>query len=117
MKINTPRHGTVVAYLALFIAMGGTAAAATGGSFVLGRANKESAKATLSNGAGTPLGLYAKRGYAPLAVNSTMKVGNLNADMLDGLSSSAFQRSTARSCTSGSFIKSISASGAVACAA
>jgi hypothetical protein len=39
-----PSHGTVVAYLALFVALGGTSYAMTGGNFILGQ----------SNGAGTP---------------------------------------------------------------
>ncbi len=36
-RIHLPRpaHATVVAYVALFVAMSGTAVAATGGSFVL----------------------------------------------------------------------------------
>jgi hypothetical protein len=34
-----PTHGTVVAYLALFIALGGTTYAATGGNFILGQSN------------------------------------------------------------------------------
>jgi hypothetical protein len=34
-----PSHGTVVAYLALFVALGGTAVAANGGNFILGQSN------------------------------------------------------------------------------
>src|SRR5690349_9010282 len=34
-----PSHGTVVAYVALFVALGGTALAANGGNFILGQSN------------------------------------------------------------------------------
>ena len=39
MNFKRPSHGVVVAYLALFVAMTGTATAATGGSFILGKGN------------------------------------------------------------------------------
>ena len=39
---------------------------------------------------GTPLALNAKPGTAPLKVNSGVKVGNLNADRVDGVDSTAF---------------------------
>lgn len=52
-----PSHGTVVAYLALFIALGGTTYAATGGNFILGKSNSAGAPTQLSspttNAAGT----------------------------------------------------------------
>ena len=41
--MKRPQHSTVVAYLALFVALGGTASAATGGTFLLGRSNYASA--------------------------------------------------------------------------
>jgi hypothetical protein len=73
---------------------GGVAYAANGGAFLLGRSNSETATATLANGAGTPLSLVARSGYAPLKVNSAVKVANLNADRLDGIDSTQFLRST-----------------------
>jgi hypothetical protein len=82
--MRRPSHATVVAYLALFIALGGTAAAATGGTFVLGGANTESTEASLSNSTGTPLALDAPSGHAPLAVNRTVQINNLNAQYLGG---------------------------------
>jgi hypothetical protein len=91
-RLRSPRHGTVVAYLAMFLALGGTASAATGGTFLLGQSNPESAKATLSSSAGTPLALKAPSGAAPLQVNRKILVRNLNADYLAGLHASAFQR-------------------------
>jgi hypothetical protein len=44
-----PSHATVVAYLALFIALGGTTYAATGGNFILGQANTAGAPTQLSS--------------------------------------------------------------------
>jgi hypothetical protein len=71
---------------------GGTAVAATGGTFILGRSNAASTTTTLTNSAGTPLALNAKTGTAPLRVNTTVKVPNLNADTVDGLHSTSFAR-------------------------
>lgn len=94
LKIKAPSHGTCVAYLALFMAMGGTAAAATGGTFVLGRGNTATTQTALSNtGAGPVLSLSARTGQAPLAVGASAgKATNLNADKLDGLDSTQLVR-------------------------
>lgn len=88
------RHTTVVAYLALFTALGGTAYAATGGNFVLGHANQAGKTSSLTNtGSGPALRLATRNGTTPaLAVSNGAKIAHLNADALDGLSSSAFQR-------------------------
>jgi hypothetical protein len=95
---HRPSHATVVAYLALVVAVGGgTAFAATGGTFVIGKANKETTTTSLTRTtAGAPLTLVAKAGSAPLAVSSTVKVAKLNADLLDGKDSTAFQPKIAR---------------------
>ena len=105
LRQSRPSHGTVVAYLALFIALGGTAVAATGGNVILGKANSASSKTSLSaaisstalqltnTGTGTgatALGLNVASGHAPFTVNSPTKVANLNADRLDGQDSTAF---------------------------
>ncbi|CAB4846226.1 unannotated protein [freshwater metagenome] len=89
------RAALALSVVAVVVAMSGTAIAATGGSFILGRGNAETTTAGLTNTAGIPLSLAAKTGYAPLAVNSTVKVARLNADLLDGVDSSLFLRSTA----------------------
>jgi hypothetical protein len=104
---SRPSHATVVAYLALFVALGGTTYAATGGNFILGQPNSASSTTSLtrtgantakglqvtntSTGAGaTALGLNVASGHAPFTVNSGTKVTNLNADKLDGIDSSGF---------------------------
>ncbi len=77
----------------LVIVLGGMgiADAATGGNFLLGRANTESSKATLSNSRGTPLSLVAPKNTAPLSVNRRTMVPNLNAQFVGGLNSSALK--------------------------
>jgi hypothetical protein len=89
-----PKHATVVAYLALFVALGGSAYAATGGNFVLGHSNAANQATALKNtGSGPALKLTTGDGAtAPLAVSNGTKVAKLNADQVDGLSAAAFQR-------------------------
>jgi hypothetical protein len=86
--MKRPSHGTVVAYLALFMAMSGTAVAATGGAFLLGKSNTAGATTTLtSSGAGAALALKAHSASAPaLSVNTKAVVPNLNAAYLGGAS-------------------------------
>jgi hypothetical protein len=112
-----PNHATVVAYLALFIALGGTTYAATGGNFILGQSNSASSKTSLSapisnkalqltntsTGTGaTALGLNVASGHPPFTVNSAAKVANLNAEKLDGKDSTELTTSavnaTANAC-------------------
>src|SRR6478736_1677897 len=95
----------VISLVALSVSLGGTAWAATGGNFILGQANGATTQTGLTaNFAGktlqlantntaagaTPLGLVAGTGRPPFTTNSTTKVTNLNADMLDGIDSTAF---------------------------
>jgi hypothetical protein len=97
--------GTVMGGLALFISLSGVAYAATGGNFILGQSNNATKQTKLtanvaartlqlengSTGAGaSALGLTVASGKAPLTVNSNTRVGNLNADLLDGRNSTAF---------------------------
>src|SRR5204863_4972279 len=99
--------GNVVSLVALFVALGGTTYAATGGNFLLGKSNAADATTSLSaspafagkalqvtntgTGAGaTALGLNVASGHAPFTVNSGTKVANLNADKLDGIDSTGF---------------------------
>lgn len=73
--------------LVTLVLSSGTAVAATGGKFILGGSNTVNRTSTLTNSAGTALSLNSKAGTAPLRVNRTTKVANLNSDRLDGLDS------------------------------
>jgi hypothetical protein len=53
-----PSHATVVAYLALFIALGGTTYAATGGNFILGQPNTAGAPTQLSSATTNSAGAF-----------------------------------------------------------
>jgi hypothetical protein len=98
-----------VALLALFVALSGVGIAATGGNFILGTPNTATSpteltasgaastsalKLTNNNTAtgSTALELNVPAGKAPMKVNSRTKVTNLNADLLDGLESTAWVR-------------------------
>ncbi|HEY2505105.1 MAG TPA: hypothetical protein VGI58_01195 [Streptosporangiaceae bacterium] len=76
----------VAVVLALIFGGVGAASAATGRVFILGRANTETTTAKLSDSRGTPLSLAAPRGRAPLTVNRTAQVKNLNVQYVGGLS-------------------------------
>jgi hypothetical protein len=54
----------------------------------------------LANGKGTPLSLAAKKGTPPLKVNNTVKVKNLNSDLLDGKDSTSFLGKSGRAADS-----------------
>ena len=96
-----------VASLALTLNLAGIAYAATGGNFILG--NKNTANKTtalvgspakgpeLSVTNGTPghaaAAFHTSSTAQPFTVSSSTTVGGLSADLLDGLSSAAFQKS------------------------
>ena len=99
-------HG--IALLALFISLGGAGYSATGGNFLLGRTNTATTQTALTAplnsrtlqitnnsaaGNATALGLSVAAGHPPMAVNSSVKVANLNTDRLDGLDSTQLARS------------------------
>ena len=72
------------------LAIGGGAAYATNGaSLLIGRTNDASAPTYLNNPAGTPLVLSGRADAAPLKISNAVKVGNLNADLVDGLDGGA----------------------------
>lgn len=81
----------VAVALALGVGGAGIADAATGGAFILGRANQETSPATLTNTRGTPLALSAPAGRPPLAVNRRALVKNLNAQFVGGLGAAQLQ--------------------------
>ena len=93
--MSKKKIGTSLGLVAIgaVIAGTGTAAAATGGTFVLGRDNKASTTTILRNSGTTPVLTIpaARNGQAPLAVSAASgKVNYLNADKIDGLDSAAF---------------------------
>jgi len=104
--MKKPAHATVVAYLSLFIAMSGTAAAATGGNFLLGRFNSENRQATLKNttrGQAALVLLTENNKVKPFGVGTNeTKVPHLNADLVDGLRTSTW--STHEITSSGSIV-------------
>lgn len=88
--MRRPSPAIVIATAALFVALSGTAYAATGGTFILGKSNTETSVSALSNSAGTALSLTSKTGTPPLTVSSTSQVPKLNASLLGGLPGSSF---------------------------
>jgi hypothetical protein len=106
--MRKPSPAMIVALAALFVALGGVGVAATGGNFILGQSNTADKATALSapvaggkalqlsntstTSGATALGLGVASGHAPFTVNSATKVGNLNADKLDGVDSTQFQR-------------------------
>lgn len=87
MQISRKTSFAAGAVMALVLGSG-TAYAATGGTFILGKANTAGTTTVLSNAKGTALTLNSKSGTPSLKVNRTTKVPNLNADLLDGVNSS-----------------------------
>jgi hypothetical protein len=84
--------------LAALLGVTGVAdAAVSSGVFVLGRANTESATASLASTKGTPLSLSAPKNTAPLVVNRNSTVKNLNASFVGGLSPAGLKLSGADS--------------------
>src|SRR5262245_26834670 len=107
--MRKPSPATVIATVALFVALGDAGMAATGGTFILGQSN--SADQTTALGSGVKTGptlelsndgnkpaarLNTASGVQPFVVNNPTKVQNLNADLLDGIDSSGFTQGGGR---------------------
>ena len=109
-------NGMVVGAVAV-LTLTGTAYAATGGTFVLGRNNAASSQTLLtSSGAGPVLALSTRAGQVPLAVSAAAgKATNLNADRVDGVVSAPLQRRVTGACADGSAVSAIGASGSLTC--
>ena len=65
LRLRRPSPAMVVALLALAVAMSGTAYAATGGTFVLGKANTATHVAALTNAKGAALTLNSASEHSP----------------------------------------------------
>jgi hypothetical protein len=102
-----PSPSLAVSMLALVVALGGAGYSATGGSFILGNTNVASTPTVLQGAIGsrtlqvnngssaagaTALTLSVLSGHAPMTVNSSVRVANLNADKLDGLDAANLAR-------------------------
>ena len=98
-----------VSITALLISLGGAGYSATGGNFILGRANSATTPTSLNSNinartltlinqntgsSASALQLAVAPGRPPLIVNSAARVPNLNADRVDGFHASDFARST-----------------------
>ena len=88
--MHRPAPATVISLIALVFAMSGTAYAATGGDFLLGKANTATSVTSLTNTKGTALSLSASPAAPPLKVSNSVQVPSLNASELGGDTSSAF---------------------------
>jgi hypothetical protein len=95
MQISRKTSFAAGAVMALVLGSG-TAYAATGGTFILGKANTAGTTTALSNAKGTALTLNSKSGTPSLKVNRTTKVPNLNADLVDGINSSSLALTSGR---------------------
>jgi hypothetical protein len=71
----------------------GVAAAANGGSLIVGHNNSATKTTTLTNHKGTALSLISKSSKPPLKVNSSRQVAHLNASLLGGKSATALATS------------------------
>ena len=94
----------------------GVAGAATGGTFLLGRANTATTTTVLSTTRGVPLDLRGPSTRRPLSVSSSVVVPRLNTDLLDGLMGSQLQRRASATCPVGTAMTGLGADGRPSCA-
>jgi hypothetical protein len=90
--MHRPAPATVISVIALFFAMSGTAVAATGGDFILGKPNTATAVTSLSNTKGTALSLSSSSATPPLKVSNSVQVPKLNASELGGTPASGYMQ-------------------------
>ena len=72
--------------------MSGTAVAATGGNFILGKANTATSVTSLTNTKGTALSLSSTATTPSLKVSNSVQVPKLNASELGGIPASGFMQ-------------------------
>ena len=121
--------GAAVAMVTL-VASAAVAGTGIGQVFNLGTENRVNARSELSgdtpkamlkvtnessSGSATGLAIHVHAGRPPLVVNSSTKVKDLDADLLDGRDGSDFQAATSKTCAHGTAISSIAANGTTSC--
>jgi hypothetical protein len=88
--MHRPSPSLAVSMTALVISLSGTAYAATGGTFLLGKSNRATTVTSLTNSKGTALSLAARSGSPVIKVNNSVRIPSLNASLLQGKAPSAF---------------------------
>jgi hypothetical protein len=88
--MRRPSPAIVISLIALIFAMSGTAVAATGGAFLLGKSNTARSVTGLANSRGPALSLSSAANKPPLTVSNSVRVPKLNASYLDNTPASGF---------------------------
>jgi hypothetical protein len=94
-----------------------TSAAAGTSGLAVNSASGATTGVFTNSGGGPAGGFFVNAGVKPFTVNSQAKVGNLNADLLDGLDSPALQKRVTGTCAAGSAVRVVNDSGTVSCQA
>ena len=89
-RLPRPSAPIVISLAALLLAMSGTAVAATGGDFLLGKSNTATSVSSLTNSKGTALSLTAGPTAPPLTVSNNALVPKLNASFVGNIPASGF---------------------------
>jgi hypothetical protein len=92
-----------------------TSAAAGTSGLAVNSASGATTSVFTNAGGGPAGGFFVNAGVKPFTVNSQTKVGNLNADLLDGLDSPALQKRVTGTCAAGSAVRVVNANGGVTC--
>jgi hypothetical protein len=89
-RLPRPSAPIVISLAALLLAMSGTAVAATGGDFLLGKSNTAATVSSLTNSKGTALSLTAGPTAPPLTVSNNALIPKLNASFVGNIPASGF---------------------------